>query len=171
MAATVPLRIRILKKFTEVLERAIFQYPYPSNGDPVPLTGKVFRGRVVFGDKDPLPMLSILEVPIPLDQVPAPPDSTASNGRWELLVQGFVEDDFKNPTDPGHWLMAQVKKVIAEERKKNSDFAIFDMGKHVINIWVGAGVVRPPDEISAKAYFWLNVTLELVEDLADPFED
>lgn len=166
--ATEPLRLRILKKLSSILEGATFEY----TGMPsTTLAGKVFRGRVVFGNDDPLPMLSILEVPIPLDQVPSPPDSTYSTGRWELLVQGFVEDDPNNPTDPAHWLMAQVKKVLAEERKKNRDFNLFDMGKKVTNFWVGAGVVRPPDEISAKAYFWLNVTLELVEDLADPFED
>jgi len=166
--ADTPLRLRILQKLTVILERANFQY---KEGPVTALTGKVFRGRVEFGETDPLPMLSILEVPIPLDQVPAPRDSTASSGRWELLVQGFVNDDFENPTDPAHWLLAQVKAVLAAERRKNKDFKLFDMGNHVINMWVGPGVVRPPDEISAKAYFWLNLTLEIVEDLADPFED
>lgn len=169
--ATEPLRLRILKKLTTILEGATFEYPYSGGTVNTALTGKVFRGRVIFGDSDPLPMLSILEVPIPLDQVPSPPDSPYSTGRWELLVQGFVEDDPENPTDPSHWLMAETKRVLAEERKKNRDFKLFDMGKKVKNMWIGAGVVRPPDEISAKAYFWLNVTLELVEDLADPFED
>lgn len=169
--ADTPLRLRIQRKFTEILETATFTYPYAAGVVTSPMAGKVFRGRVIFGDDDPLPMLSLLEVPIPLDQVPSPPDSEFSSGRWELLVQGFVDDDPLNPTDPAHWLMAEVKRVLAEERKKNSDFRLFDMGKKVRNMWVGPGVVRPPDEISAKAYFWLNVTLELVEDLADPFED
>lgn len=172
--ATEPLRLRIVKKLTSILEAVEFAYPYAAEqGGPVQvaMTGRVFRGRVIFGDSDPLPMLSVLEAPIPLDQVPSPPDSSASTGRWELVVQGFVDDDPLNPTDPGHWLMAQVKAALAVERRKNRDFQLFDMGHHVVNMWVGQGVVRPPDEISAKAYFWLNVTLELVEDLADPFED
>ncbi len=173
--ADTPLRLRISKKLTSILEGVLFSYPYATEqGGPVvdlAMGGRVFRGRVIFGDSDPLPMLSILEAPIPLDQVPSPPDSTASTGRWELLVQGFVDDDPLNPTDPAQWLMAQTKVALATERRKARDFNLFDMGKHVTNMWIGAGICRPPDEISAKAYFWLNVTLELVEDLADPFED
>jgi hypothetical protein len=170
--ATEPLRLRILKKLSSIIETASFSYAYEENpAVDVSLVGKVFRGRVIFGDSDPLPMVSILEVPLPLDQVPSPSESPASTGRWELLLQGFVEDDHLNPTDPAHWLMAQVKAALATERRKMRDFQLFDMGKHVLNIFVGPGVVRPPDEMSAKAYFWLTVTLELAEDLSDPFED
>jgi hypothetical protein len=48
---------------------------------------------------------------------------------------------------------------------------IFGLGNFVIGMRIGSGVVRPPDEISAKAYFWLTITLDMVEDLADPYED
>lgn len=131
----------------------------------------VFWGRGIFGDKDPLPMISILEVPIPLDQIVPPPDSSYSNGTWELLIQGFVKDDAKSPTRPAHRLMADVKKKLALTKRRNRDFDLFGMGNHITDIRIGTGVVRPPDEVSSKAYFWLNLSLDIVEDLSDPFED
>ncbi len=131
---------------------------------------RVVWGRAVFGDKDPIPLVSILEVPIPLDQIVPPPDSSYSNGTWELLIQGFVKDDKQKPTRPAHRLMADVKRKLALTKRQNRDFNLFGMGRHITDMRIGAGVVRPPDEVSAKAYFWLNLSLDIVEDLADPFE-
>ncbi len=163
-----PLRLLILKNLTASLELTEYQYD-----DAVPkqtLSGAVFRGRTLFGDDDPEVLLSILEAPIPVDQVGSPPDSTDSTGQWELLVQGFVQDDHINPTDPAHFLMAATKKRLAFEKSRNRDFDILGLGNHVTDLRFGAGVVRPPDEISSKAYFWLNVSLQIVEDLSKPFE-
>lgn len=168
----IPLRLRILKNLTASLEQSVFEYT-PEVGPawtPVPMTGRAFRGRVIFGDDDPLPMYSILEAPIPLDQTPSRADNTGSTGFWELLIQGFVDDDPKHPTDPAHYLMATCKARLAYEKARNRDFDILGLGKHVLGLDIGAGVVRPPDEISAKAYFWLNVTLTIAEDLLKPYE-
>lgn len=168
------LRIRVMKKLQTVLEEidgTLFGLTDEAGTALPTMAGRVKRGRLIFGDKDPIPMLSILEVPIPLDQIVPPPDSSYSNGTWELLIQGFAKDDAENPTDPAHVLMAATKKRLAGEKRKNRDFNIFGMGKHITDMRIGAGVVRPPDEVSAKAYFWLNLSLDIVEDLFDPFED
>lgn len=168
------LRIRILKKLQSVLEGidgATFGLTDEAGTALPDMRNRVKRGRLIFGDKDPIPMISILEVPIPLDQIVPPPDSSYSNGTWELLIQGFAKDDPEYPTDPAHVLMAATKKRLVEEKKRNRDFQILGMGKHITDLRVGAGVVRPPDEVSAKAYFWLNLSLDIVEDLDDPFED
>ncbi len=163
----IPLRLRVLMALTATLQEAVYSY---LDEPDVPLTGKVFRGRVIFGETDPLPMLSILEAPLMPEQLPSPFDSTDSKGDWDLLIQGFVDDDHENPTDPAHYLMAATKQRLAHEKARDRDFAILGLGKHVTGISWGAGVVRPPDEISAKAYFWLPLTLTLVEDLAKPYE-
>ena len=160
------LRIRILDALAAELEGISIANGYIHDLPP----GAVVWGKAIFGDKDPLPMISILEVPIPLDQVTPPPDSPYSSGAWELLIQGFVKDDKDKPTRPAHRLMADVKKRLALVKRKNKDFNLLDLGKHVIGMRIGAGVVRPPDEVSAKAYFWLNLTLDIVEDLSNPFE-
>lgn len=167
-----PLRLRILKALTAALEEI-----NPNNDFEFDLRNAVFRGRLVYGDGDPLPMLSILEPPIAPDQLPQPKDSTESNGEWELLIQGFLKDDKRNPTDPAHALMAEVKMRLAEI-KQEPETSRYKTGesepilgiKEVHRLDIGAGVVRPPDEISAKAYFWLNITLGLAEDLLRPYE-
>ena len=48
--------------------------------------------------------------------------------------------------------------------------AILGLGRQVTKLYIGPGVVRPPDEVSAKAYFWLTITLDLAEDLEHPYE-
>lgn len=161
------LRIRILDALAADIASIRITDGYTNDLD----ANCVFWGRGIFGDKDPLPMISILEVPIPLDQIVPPPDSSYSSGTWELLIQGFVKDDAKLPTRPAHRLMADVKKKLALTKRRNRDFDLFGMGNHITDIRIGAGVVRPPDEVSAKAYFWLNLSLDIVEDLSNPFED
>jgi hypothetical protein len=170
-----PLRLQIQYNICDALREIT-----PGNGYATDMSGtgddnKVFRGRLIFGDSDPVPMLSLLDVPIPVDQLPAPKDSTASSGQWELMIQGFAVDDRTNPTDPAHVLMADVKRRLSRERAKANyrgadTNGIFGLGRYVTGIYIGSGVVRPPDEISAKAYFWLNMVLDLAEDLDDPYD-
>lgn len=165
------LRLQIQKNLSAVLGEISIANGYLND---VPFEN-VFRGRAIFGDDDPLPMLSILEVPIPLDQREPPIDATLSSGSWELMVQGWVKDDKQNPTDPAHPLLADVKKRLAIERAKanemdNPEDGILGLGNHVTKLRIGPGVVRPPDQLSAKAYFWLTITLDLAEDLADPLD-
>lgn len=165
-----PLRLEIHKRLTSALQEITI-----ANGYKVEIGDNVFRGRIIFGTTDPLPMLSILEVPIPLDQLPPPGDAPMSTGRWELMVQGWVKDDKLNPTDPAHVLMADVKQRLALEMKKANYIGadsrgILGLGRQVTKLYIGPGVVRPPDEVSAKAYFWLTITLDLAEDLEHPYE-
>lgn len=163
-----PARLVIQKRLQDALEEI-----NPDNGYEHDLRGRVFRGRNRFGASDPIPMVSILEAPIPLDQIAPPRDSTEAFGGWELVIQGFVADDKDNPTDPAHLLMAEVKQRLAIERRRTSwdrpEDGIFGLGQIVDKLYMGTGVVRPPDEVSEKAYFWLTVTLDIAEDLADPY--
>lgn len=175
-----PIRLEIHKRLSEALREIT-----PANGYVMDFSGaegtennKVFRGRAIYGDSDPLPLISILEVPIPVDQRPVPGESTYGNGSWELMIQGFAVDDRANPTDPAHIMLADVKKRLAIERKKllirglasNPASGVLGLGRNITNMQIGPGVVRPPDESSAKAYFWLTFELELVEDLEDPYQ-
>lgn len=168
-----PFRLRVLKALTVSLRTITV-----ANGYGHDLATSVFRGRTIFGDSDPLPMLSILQPPAPLDQV----QSTVAirTGPWELLIQGFVDDDDDNPTDPAELLLADVYKHLAKEavrvaangRSRDVLGMGGGMGKanEINTLHMGFGVVRPPDEfVSAKAYFWLPITLHVTEDLNNPF--
>ena len=160
-----PFRLEALKRLTAVLEEIT-----TGNGYSQDMTGRVFRGRAIFGDNDPVPMLSILEVPQPPEQIPPPASGTTYKGDWDLVIQGFLPDDRENPTDPAHYLLADVKRRLAEEKRKGrKDFVHLGFKNAVTGIEIGPGVVRPPDEVSDKAYFWLTVTLQVVDDLTDPF--
>lgn len=171
-----PCRLYTMKQLCEGLRTIT-----PANGFVMDFSGaegtdnnKVFRGRALFGAKDPVPMLSVLESPIPLDQLPPPEDSTYSSGPWEIVIQGFFEDDKQNPTDVAYVGLADVKKYLATEKKKLSaskaENGPFGLGRVVTGLLIGQGVVRPPDEISAKAYFWLTIALDMAEDLEEPYE-
>lgn len=159
-----PFRLRVLKALTDALREIT-----PDNGYCHDLSEAVFRGRAVFGESDPLPMVSILEAIDQKEQRPAPEAGVHFKGEWELLIQGFLDDDTENPTDPAHALMAEVKQRLVKERARDRQLNILGMGGKVTDLYFSPGVVRPPDEDSAKAYFWLRVTLVLVENLADPY--
>lgn len=172
---TKPLRLRILEAITAALKEIT-----PANGYKYDLSENVFRGRMWYGEDDPLPLVSILEEPLPINQYMAGQgprgDGSESKGSWALMIQGFVEDDKFNPTDPAHYLLADVKKRLAIARKRSvsahahNRYNLLGMGGAVENLIIGAGVVRPPDyDVSSKAYFWLTITLTVVEDLEDPY--
>lgn len=173
-----PLRLAIQQNLCDALAEISTGNGYNTN---LPASS-IFRGRVLFGDTDPVPMVAIYEPPIPLDQQGVPFDLDRALGGYELYIQGFVKDDSKNPTDPAHYLMADVKKRLAAEKVR-----LYQKGLHDTNVLglgqrnnrrnhidkldvIGPGVVRPPVEgQSNKAFFWLNVIFQIVEDIADPF--
>jgi len=165
MAHTDPFRLRVLKALTTALQEIT-----PANGYKHDLSSSVFRGRDLFGEDDPLPMVSILEATDEQDQVQSPRGSGDNFGVWGLLIQGFAEDDPENPTDPAHYLMADVKKRLAIERQKGVSFNILGMGGLVDKLEFSPGIVRPADAYSAKAYFWLRLDLTVVEDVTKPYE-
>lgn len=139
---------------------------------------RVYRGRAFFGDNDPLPMVAILERPDPNDPLADPPlGARKQSYEFNLIVQGFVEDDKSNPTDDADILLSDVKMRLARERdRKDPTGKLPDPlgfgprgANRVEELSFGAGVVRPADEVSSKAYFWLGVTLKVIEDPLSPF--
>lgn len=172
-----PFRLRVQKAIVAALEEV--------SVEGVIMTGRVFRGRLIFGEGDAVPMLSIIEPPLPNEMRPSPLVSTTEDGWWDIIVQGFVRDDRDNPTDPAHRAMAAVKQRLGQELKRKGTggnarqpdpFGVnfTENGSirpnTVEQFKIGAGVVRPPEEaVSTKAYFWLTLRLKIVEDNSDPF--
>lgn len=164
MADPKPFRIRVLEAMTASLEQI-----NPTNGYVFDLSGSVFRGRDTFDRDDPLPMVSILESIAEKPVLQAPMGGGNVKTDWELLLQGWTEDDKVHPTDPGQYLLAEVKKRLTEERRRQDGYDILGMGGKITEIKFSTGVVRPADEVSARAYFWLKVELSMVENLLDPY--
>ncbi len=159
-----PLRLRILDRITTVLSNISIE-----NGFAHDLKGKVFRGRMAFGDNDPETMVSILESPMAIQQMRNQHDNDLQAGPWEILIKGFVIDDMKNPTDPAYMLMADVKKAMAMEKNRR-DKKILGFKNAITTMVIGAGVATPSDETSAKAYFWLTITLDVIENMVNPYQ-
>lgn len=169
MANTIPFRLEVLMRLTALLGTISTGAGYFTT---IP-EENIFRGRIAFGESDPLPMLVLIEPPIPVELATVPPGSPSSMEFWDLLIQAFVEDDPKNPTDRAHYLAADVRKVIAAHKLATQSTCKLGFGNKantVEDIFIGQLKVRPADEISAKTYFWLPISLKVVEDLANPLE-
>lgn len=183
-----PFKLRVLHALTDCLKTItpangyVFDMADFDPGDGV-MTSRVYRGRMAFGDDgdgggDPLPMISILEGVSPADEVAEPPvNSVVGQYRWPLLVQGFLEDDKQNPTDPAYVLLADVRRRLVQEKKRGrnpnrAERTIFGFtADKIIDLHVGAGVVRPADDVSARAWFWLSMEIEIIDDADKPYAD
>jgi len=178
-----PFRLRVKKALTAAIKTVT-----PANGyvadlaDFTKTSGKaqrrVFRGRLQFGDNDPIPMVSILEHPRALDALLAPDHDSQRVGEWDLLIQGFADDDFEDPTDNADMLVADVIKCLAKEGKRKGgsngrEPNILGLGSTmpcVTKLAIGSPVVRPADGVNSdKAFFWFTLTLTLAEDVEQPF--
>lgn len=144
-----------------------------ANGYQHTLTGRVFRGRMDFSADEPVPALSVLETLNPdRDAREASADrSKQVEKKWNVLVQGWAEDDRLNPTDPAHHLMADVKKSLAKIiRPQRPQLPVFLLGNLILGMTIEPGIVRPPEAgLSSRAYFFLRVTIEFFEDVSDPY--
>lgn len=180
MNAGDPFKLRVLQALTTCIKEVT-----PANGyffdlsdfDPGDgaMMERVFRGRPWFGDTDPIPMVSVLE---PIEEADLffapPPDSASGTYDWPLLVQGFVNDDPTHPTDPAYRLMRDVRRRLVREKQRKvpgrhttdplgtSQFGL--SGCRVTDMKVSTGKVRPADDVSARAYFWMVVILTITED-------
>src|SRR5690625_7350680 len=106
-----PFRLRVMKALSAALEEI-----NPDNGYMHDLRGRVFRGRDVFGDSDPIPMVPILEAIEGKERLQAPSAGTEAAGPGELLIQGGLDDDLIHPTDPAYFLIAGVQLRLMEAR-------------------------------------------------------
>ena len=162
----IPIRLRVQQALSLSLEQISIANDYKHD-----LAGHVFRGRDMFDDDDETPLVAILESPDEPDQQTRPRGCTDRKSKWNLFVQGWADDDKSNPTDPAHYLMADVKKRLAHEIKALREHNALDMGKRIDMIEFSPGVVRPPDAMSNKAYFWLKLVITIVEDDFEPYAD
>lgn len=182
----IPLRLRILRNLSEALETI---NPDTKNAqgeplyrgtifdEPIDLRGKVFRGRNKLGESDPDITVSILESPQQPDLSTQPVEGKSSFDRWELLIKGDIVDKKNSPTDNCHILMAAVKQCLQLERTRltvpNPQLGssnILSMQGAVDQLSVSPGIVRPSEEnISPYSFFWLVLTLRIVEDRQDPY--
>lgn len=161
------VRLGVQKQLSAFIEAEVTT----AHGYAFDLTGAVFRGRIAYGSDDPIPMVSILEGMMPdANPITAGFGEEDQTDKWSLLIQGWVEDDDVNPTDPAHQLMASVKQALGKLRKQSNNMSLIGTPfGNVAELVIGPGVVRPPDQLSSKAYFWQRITLTMIEQVDSPF--
>lgn len=170
-----PFRLQVLDRLTDLIRTVT-----PANGFFYDLSAEeaVVRGRLFIGDDEPVPMVALNEPPLAIEQIRSAPQNPNSAGDWDILIQGWAKTSLgeNGGTDNAYVLAAEVRQVLASEKKKPSgrpgsgsgpDFLGF--GPKILDMRVGAPVVRPPDETSAKACFYLILTLQISEDMTKPF--
>lgn len=182
----VPFKLRALRNLTDCLKSITRDAGYMHDlADVAAADGvvqpSVFRGRAWFGADDPIPMLSVLEATDSEELLVEPnfmSRATVAGFNWFLLIQGFVNDDPLNPTDPAYLLLADVRRRLALEKQRRSEQSarrpdILGLGlgvNRIEDLTFGTGTARPADDVSAKAYFWLPVALQVVEHADRPFD-
>lgn len=162
-----PKRLTVQKRLTALLQTVTLANGYQHD---LSVAGRVTRGRLFMeSDSGALPAVAINE--------PLNPDREASRAGakgqyakevWRLLVQGWAVDDLDNPTDPAHWLMADVKKALATINQRGH--TNYQLGGLVDRVEIEPGTCRPPQvEVSPLAFFYLHCNVVMVEDTNDPY--
>ena len=172
MPDAIPFRLAILKEIEVRLARV-----NPTNGYISDLSGPgaVETGRLWLGDSDPVPMVTVVEPPLVIEQARKQKDNPNRATEWDLIVQGWVEVSRKKPIDGAYIMAAEIgmelTKVLKERDGPGSDAStnFLGFGPRIQSFLVGSPVVRPPEHASANAQFYLILNMQIVEDMAKPF--
>lgn len=161
-------RLDILKALSQHLKGIDGVSPYEHN-----LQAAIFRGRTVYGDGYPVPMVSVIEGKAADYGNYADENQSVRKDSWLLLIQGWVEDDVVNPTDPAYGLMADVElrlsDIVAQENGRAKFPGVYMLNGLISSLTVAQGVVRPPEDgVSSKAFFYLPVLVGLKSDITKP---
>lgn len=173
MPTPVSRRYAIVKAIADHLKTVTL-----ANGYAHDLSANVFIGKRTFGDTEPMPAVTLLEIPD--IQIPGTrPESSASQiGEWEFFVQGFIKaTDPLNPTVDAYNLMADVTKALSDilnpennPRHGSSPNAIYMIGGKITRFEIGGFHVRQSDEAPSQSNFYLRIRTQVVEKLIQPYD-
>lgn len=132
-----------------------------------------YRNKRRFGKEMQLPSVAILENFNP-DR--APETIGGMNGTKQqydqiFLLNGWADDsdeDAQEHGDAAQNLLGDVKKALGKLIMRSAEQEGY-FGKLAIELRIEPGVVRPPDEQSSKAYFWMRIQMKIVEKVGDPY--
>lgn len=138
---------------------------------------RVVAGRNAIGNDEPLPLVTIIEPPLAVEQTSTrrQPDNTVRATEWDLLIQGWVEDD-EEAGDQAYLLCAEVCRRLAQEKRRpdarpgsGNGYNFFGMRNKIFEMTIGSPVVRPSETVTSQSVFYLVLTLKITEDMARPF--
>lgn len=177
--STFPTRLLILKRLCDVLEVST-----PGEANDTFGTLKVFRGRSILGEEiKPLPAIAVIESPITDPGVQyVGDDYEMRRDRLTLLIQGRIADDKNDSTDGetqstdvAYWLEAAIESRLARiQATDNFGKPLYpdewNLGKLILDLEIGAPVVRPPEKsVSSTAFFFLPVRVGIAKQSDQPY--
>lgn len=161
----------IMQRITTLIEGIT-----PANGYDYDLTGRVFRGKSVFGASEPLPFISILESLRPDPQpMEAGDEKMLREEEWELLIQGWAITSQSHPTDALYGLKGALEhrlaRIVAKDGNGNPTFPDdYRLGRIVTAARIGPGVVRAATpQTGGTEALYLPLRLRYVANVADPW--
>jgi len=169
------IQLDILKRLTTHLEGITL-----ANGYEFDLSSSVFRGRLLYGENDTLPFVSIVEhLQGDITTATAGENEVERVETWILLVQGMTKNDVRNPTDETYQLKAsveqQLSRLILQDHYGNPQypseyfFGLYGQGV-ITGLTIGPGIVSPPREgICERAFFYLPLGVGLALNISEPF--
>jgi hypothetical protein len=168
-------QLDILKRLTAHLQGITID-----NGYEFEMSQAVFRGRMVYGEDDPVPMISIVEhLTADIAVETAGENDIMRQDNWVLLVQGWLSHEPDCPTDEAYQLKAATEHRLARLIKIDQstgeplypDEYLLGIKDTITGISIGPGVVSVAirEGASAKAFFYLPVGISLAIDISDPF--
>lgn len=172
MPNIITAKLQIMRRLTAYLETISVDTGYLHD-----LAGRVFRGRMVFGEETPNPLLSIMEAPRQIDPFGSTGQTKAlQNESWTLLIQGMATDDRKHPTDPAYLLLGDVQQAFGKMIETTSFGGdpvypdIYMIGGLVSDLRFQVPIVRPPEkDVSDTAFFYFPFTVDVVTDMTNPY--
>ena len=154
-------KLAALKKLTTLLEGITI-----ADGYSVDLAGKVFRGRMVFGDDDPVTMVSFIEQPVQ-DYGEMVGANQGRAYEFGVILQGFTTDDPLNPSDPMYEMSKDIEarlSMISEQAKNGQPVYpdIYLLNGTINTFKFSPGIVRPPDgNVSKRALLYMPIRIGL----------
>lgn len=180
MTTKIPSRLAILTALCNVLAN-----PTPGeDGDTFGVL-KVYRGRAILGDDikvDPN-CLAVIESPISDPSVQYVGDGyEMRRDKLTLLIQGRAPDSMNDSadlaeqsSDIAYYLESAVESRLARVQVTNHQGdplypSDFQLGGLIIDLEIGAPVVRPPEaKLSATAFFFLPVRVGIAKQSDQPY--
>lgn len=161
----------IMQRLTTLMEGIT-----PANGYSYDLTGKVYRGKVVFGAGETPPFITILESLRPDPQ----PDEAGyerliREERWELLIQGWTVTSQPHPTDELYNFKAAIEhrlsRIVAMDNQGNPVYPDdYRLGRILTGARLGPGVVRQATpQTSGTEALYLPCIVRYKANVADPW--
>lgn len=132
-----------------------------------------YRNKKNFGNEMMLPAVALLENFNP-DREPAEiggMNDTKQTYDQIYLINGWADDSASGANEHGdeaHRLLGDVKKALGKLITRTAEREGY-FGNLGVELRIEPGVVRPPDEQSSKAYFWMRIRVKIVEKVGDPY--